>query len=85
MWGGREGESDGPPCDKHFKNLGHILNENAKFTIIKKINNVSLPKQQRRSLSEHREDFSILRLESLSPKGLSISLNYLQDRDGCIW
>ena len=84
MGGGGRG-ADGLSCDEHFKNLGHILNENAKFTIIKKINNVSLPKQQRRSLSEHKEDFSILRLESLSPKGLSISLNYLQDRNRCIW
>ena len=40
----------GPPCDKQIQNLEHQLNEHAKFTIIEKINNASLPRQQRRSL-----------------------------------
>ena len=57
--------TDGSPCDKHFQNLGHKFNEHAKFTITEKINNASLPKQQRRILLEHREDFWILRLETL--------------------
>lgn len=34
---------------------------------IEKINNESLPKQQTQSLLEHRGDFWILRLETLSP------------------
>ena len=33
------------------------FNEHAKFTIIEKINSASLPKHQRRCLSERREDF----------------------------
>ena len=37
---------DGPPCDKHFQNPGHKFNEDAKFTIIEKIKNGSLPKKQ---------------------------------------
>ena len=57
--------ADGPPCDKHFQNAGYKFNEHAKFTIIEKINNASLPK--------HREDFWILKLETLSAKGLNIS------------
>ena len=61
MW-----RADDPPCDKHFKNLGHKFNEHAKFTIIEKIYNASLSKQQRRSLLEHREYFRILWLETLS-------------------
>lgn len=77
--------ADGLPWDKHFKNAGHKFNENAKFTIIKKINNTSLPKQQGRSLLEHSEDFWILRLEILSPKSLILSLNHPQDITGSIW
>lgn len=57
---------DGYPCDKHLKNLGHKLNEHAKFTTIGKINSACLPKQQRGSLLEQREDFWILRLETVS-------------------
>ena len=57
---------DSYPCDRHLKNLGHKLNEHAKFTTIEKINNACLPKQQRGSLLEQREDFWILRLETVS-------------------
>lgn len=48
---------DGPPCDKHFHNSGHRFNGHVKFTITEKTDNASFTKQQRRSLSEHREDF----------------------------
>ena len=61
MW-----RADGPPCDKHFQNPGLNFNEHAKFTIIEKINNVSLPRQQRKRFLENREDFWILRFETLS-------------------
>ena len=82
MW-----RADGPPCDKHFQNPGLNFNEHAKFTIIEKINNVSLPRQQRKRFLENREDFWILRFEtlSLSPKGLNISLHNPQDTTGSIW
>ena len=61
----------------------NLMNSYAKFMIIEKINKASLPKQ--RSLLEHREDFWILRLETLSPKGLNISLNHPQDTNAFIW
>ena len=38
-----------------------------------------------RSLLEHREDFWILKLQTLSPQGLNISLNYPQDATRFIW
>ena len=52
MW-----RADGPPCDKHFQNPGLNFNEHAKFTIIEKINNVSLPRQQRKIFLENRRFF----------------------------
>ena len=37
-----------------------------------------------RRLLEHREDFWILKLQTLSPQGLNISLNYSQVATGSI-
>ena len=58
---------------KHFQMPGHNFI------------NMSLPKLKIPSLLEHREDFWILKLQTLSPQGLNISLNYLQDTTGSIW
>ena len=77
--------TDGPPCDKHFQMPGHNFNAHAKFTIIEEVCNKSLSKLKIRSLLEHREDFWILKLQTLSPQGLNISLNYPQDTTGSIW
>ena len=77
--------TDGPPCDKHFQMPGHNFNTHAKFTIIEEVYNKSLSKLKTRSLLEHREDFWILKLQTLSPQGLNISLNYPQDATGSIW
>ena len=77
--------TDGPPCDKHFQMPGHNFNVHAKFTIIEEVYNKSLSKLKIRSLLEHREDFWILKLQTLSPQGLNISLNCPQDTTGSIW
>ena len=68
-----------------FKCQVIILNVHSKFTIIEEIYNKSLSKSKIRSLLEHREDFWILKLQTLSPQGLNISLNYPQDTTGSIW
>ena len=68
--------TDGPPCDKHFQMPGHNFNTHAKFTIMEEVYSKSLSKLKIRSLLEHREDFWILKLQTLSPQGLNISLNY---------
>ena len=53
----------------------HNFNVHAKFTTIEEVYNKSLSKLKIRSLLEHR-DFWILKLQTLSPQGLNISLNY---------
>ena len=70
--------TDGPPCDKHFQMPGHNFNVHAKFTIIEEVYNKSLSKLKIRSLLEHREDFWILKLQTLnrSKQGLN-RLNHL--------
>ena len=80
IWG-----TDGPPCDKHFLIPGHIYNAQTKFTTIEQVINKSLSKTKIRSLLEHREDFWILKLQTLSPQGLNISVNYPQHTTGSIW
>ena len=75
----------GPPCDKHFQMPGHNFNTHAKFTIIEEVYKKSLSKLKIRRLLEHREDFWILKLQTLFPQGLNISLNYPQDTTGSIW
>ena len=76
--------TDGPPCDKHFQMPGHNFNAHGKFAIIGEVCNKSLSLKIR-SLLEHREDFWILKLQTLSPQGLNISLNYPQDTTLSIW
>ena len=49
---------------------GQNFNAQAKFTIIEEVYNKSLPKLKILSLLEHREDFWILKLQTLSPQGL---------------
>ena len=77
--------TDAPPCVKHFQIPGHDFNPHVKFTIIEEVCNKSLSKLEIRSLLEHTEDFWILKLQTLSPQGLNISLNYPQDTIGSIW
>ena len=77
--------TDGPLCDNHFQMPGHNFNTHANFTVIEEVCNKLLSKLEIRSLLQHREDFWILKLQTLSPQGLNISLNYPQDTTGSIW
>ena len=77
--------TDGPLRDKHFQMPGHNFNVHAKFTIIEEVYNKSLSKLKIRSWLEHIEDFWILKLQTFSPQGLNISLNYPQNTTGSIW
>ena len=80
MW-----RAEGLPCNKYFRNSEHKFNEPAKFMIIEKINNASLPKQKRRSILEQREYSWIITLDTLSPTGLNKSLSHPQGKTDSIW
>ena len=75
----------GPPCDKNLQMSVHNFEVHAKFTVTEEGYNKSLSKLKICSLFGHREDFWILKLQTLSPQGLNISLNYHQDTTGFIW
>ena len=66
--------TNGPLCDKHFRMPFHNFNAHAKFTIIEEVYNKSLSKLKIRSLLEHRENFGILKLQTLSPQDLTRSI-----------
>ena len=76
--------TDGPLFDKHFQIPRHNFHAHAKFTIIEEVCNKSLSKLKIRSLLERRENFWILKLQTLSPQGLNTSRNYPQDTTGSI-
>ena len=69
----------------YFQMLDHNFNAQAKFIIIEEVYNKSLSKLKIRCFLKHTEDFLILKLQTLSPQGLNISFNYLQDTTGSIW
>ena len=77
--------TNGPPSEKHFQMPGHKFNVHAKFTIIEEVYNKSLLKLKIYSLLERREDFWILKSQTLSPRGIDILRNYPQDTAGPIW
>ena len=77
--------TDGPPCGKDFQIPGDNFNAHANFTIIEEVYNWSSSKLKIRSLLEHREDFWTLKLQTLPPQGLNVSLNYPQGTTGSIW
>ena len=76
--------NEGPPCDKHFQKEGHNFNEHAKFTIIEKIEKYTTDKIYLRKLLEHKEDLWMMRLKTVMPDGLNISLNYPQNATGSL-
>ena len=61
------------------------MDAHAKFIVIEEVYNKSLSKLKIHSLLEHREDFWILKLQTLSPQVLNISLSYPQATTGSIW
>jgi len=63
------------PASMHFKQTGHNFNKHAKFTLIEQIKNTTTDKDTIRATLKRREDFWILKLDTLTPKGLNQELN----------
>ena len=54
-----------------FQHQWHSFNNNAKFTIIEQLKDTSKSKEKLREILKFREDFWILKLETLHPFGLN--------------
>ena len=64
-----------PACN-HFKIHGHNFMKHAKFTLIEQLTEISnVSKGTLRLWLKRREDFWIIKLETLAPKGLNQELN----------
>ena len=68
-------KADSIPASRHFAKADHNFNKDAKFTIIEEIRSKTLSKEAKKELLKQRENFWILKLETLTPKGLNHELN----------
>ena len=62
--------------DTHFLEPDHNFERDAVFTIIEKISKSDLNKSQMTNLLQRREDFWILKLDTLADKGFNTELNF---------
>ena len=53
----------------------HNFNTHAKFTLIQQIRHIDIDKEKNKERLKQRENFCILTLETLTPKGLNQELN----------
>ena len=70
--------------DEHFRSTGHSFNVQVAFTIIERLNTRTKMKLERREILETREDFWIMELQTLKPRGLNAKLNYPQKYMGIL-
>ena len=63
------------PVDRHFLLPGHNFDRHFKLTI-EEITNQNMTKENIRDVLMHREDFWILKLDTLQPNVLNEDLNY---------
>lgn len=67
---------DSIAIDHHFQEPGHDFNRDFRLIIIEEITKRNLTKDQMRELLQKREDFWILKLGTLEPRGFNDKLNY---------
>ena len=65
-----------PLLDQHFKQLGHNVNQHAKFILIEQLDNINIDKDLATLRLKNREDFRILRLKTLQPDDFNAELNF---------
>ena len=64
------------PADLHFRTPGHSFNLHAKFTVIQRLSNTRTKDRDILKFRlKRREDFSIQKLETLTPIGLNQELS----------
>ena len=69
---------DSIPVDAHFMEPGHNFNIHAKFTFIEKVRKNNISKFEMTRLLKQREDFWMLKLQTLKPNGFNVELNFPQ-------
>ena len=67
---------DSIAIDRHFQEPGHDFNRDFRLIIIEEITKRNLTTEQNRELLQRREDFWIMKLGTLEPRGFNDRLNY---------
>ena len=68
-------KADAIPTSRHFAMKGDIFNRDVSFIIIEHTRKSTLVRETNKNLLKQRENFWILKLEALKPKGLNQELN----------
>ena len=68
-------KSDAIPASRHFSGKNHNFNTHANFILIKQIRHVDTDTEKIKERLKQRENFWLLTLETLTPKGLNQELN----------
>ena len=63
------------PASRHFSGKNHNFNTHAKFILIEQIRHVDIDTEKIKERLKQRDNFWILTLETLAPKGLNQELN----------
>ena len=61
--------------DQHYGQSGHNFTKHARITLIEQIKNTAKSKEEITEILEKREDFWILKLNTMHPYGFNQSLN----------
>ena len=70
---------DSIAIDRHFNQPGHDFNRDFGIIVIEEISTRNLTKEQTRNLLLRREDFWIVKLGTLHPRGFNDKLNFPND------
>ena len=68
-------EPEAIPASRHFSGKSHNFNSHAKFILIEQIRHIDIDKEKNKERLKQRENFWILTLQTLTPKGLNQELN----------
>ena len=66
---------DAIPASRHFSGKNHNFNTDAKFIRMEQIHHIDIGKEKNKERLKQRENFWILTLDTLTPKGLNQELN----------
>ena len=73
------GKADSIAIDRHFNQHDHNFNRDFRIIVIEEVSDKNLTKEQMRNLLLRREDFWIIKLGTLHPRGFNDKLNFPND------
>ena len=68
---------DAIPASRNFSDKSHDFNTHAKFILIEQIRHINIDKEKNKERLKQRQNFWIITVETLTPKGLNQELIFL--------